>query len=459
MQAGFPLVQYGSFRNSSTAYVLLVSFFNTLITCIIYWLVGYAFAFGGGGNKFIGIQLFAGYNTSTSSMAHWFFHFTLSATVVSIVTSSMGERASFVAYVLVTLFLSAIIHPIVVHWCWNRDGWLYINANDSEMKYVDYAGAGVLHICAGTCSMISVAVAGTRATRFDLVTKKSGHIVPLTVIGGFLLIIGLLAIAAGAKGQTGFANGYANNAVASTVLAAAFGGLVSLVGHQIQSSRDCLRRGIKPSALSSFLSFLTGCMAAMVSVSAGCERYHLWAAVIVGIVGSLLSFIIHFLVTFFKREDPLHTIAVNFGSGVWGLIAAPAFRLYGDITDSQYRIHQKEIVWNLAAGSSIIVWAGILSILIFGMLKLLGLYPIEYDIKGSDILRKGQTTMPLPPGTDPYFPTFSHGNPNDRKNMMNRDYDFPLQQKIGTNNRHPEHYGQINAMANAAYVSEIATQL
>lgn len=455
MQSGFPLVQYG-FHKNSTPHILAVFIFHTMISIVVYWLVGYGLAFGEG-NGILGEDLFAGRNLDTRFLSHWFFHMTLSSTVGSIVITSMGERGSFVSYVIVTVFLSGLIHPLVIHWCWSEEGWLH------EYKgkyYQDYAGAGVIHICAGTCSTIAIAVAGPRAVRSDLIQQKPGHMIPISIFGSFLLITGFLAIGCGAQAgrKIIFSHLSVVNSVTCTILAAIFGGMASLCCHGLQKFCKNNRREAHPYIITSLSYFLAGSMAGMVSVSAGCDKYPMWASVVIGIIGSLFSFVIHFIVTIFK-EDALHVIGVHLGSGIWGLVAVPVFKYPDGIIYGKISIPEMEIAWNLAAGCVIIAWCGVLSIIIFITLKCLKFYSIEYDLKGSDILRQRQTSLPIPSNTDnSYFQVYHSHTGENRNNIMQINYDIPLHPKNQVNHGYSscQHsYG----ICNAAFLGETATQL
>ncbi len=64
----------------------------------------------------------------------------LSVYCVSLVTCGGLERSSILADYVVTLTVSIVIFPIVVHWCWHHQGWL------AQLSYQDQAGAGVIHV-------------------------------------------------------------------------------------------------------------------------------------------------------------------------------------------------------------------------------------------------------------------------------------------------------------------------
>ena len=76
------------------------------------------------------------------------------------------------------------------------NGWL------RDMGFYDYSGSGVVHLLGGTVSAVACAFIGPRKGRFrkdGSPVEIPGHSVPLTFIGGFILIFGFLAFNAGAE--------------------------------------------------------------------------------------------------------------------------------------------------------------------------------------------------------------------------------------------------------------------
>ena len=44
--------------------------------------------------------------------------------------------------------MSCFIYPIVAHWTWHEDGWLY------EADFIDFAGSGAVHLVGGASGFI-----------------------------------------------------------------------------------------------------------------------------------------------------------------------------------------------------------------------------------------------------------------------------------------------------------------
>lgn len=74
----------------------------------MYWLFGYALAWGEKNNLFLGYSNFALSDLphSANTYLHWFFHFTLAALTCSIVSGALAERTNFTVYTLFTILMS-----------------------------------------------------------------------------------------------------------------------------------------------------------------------------------------------------------------------------------------------------------------------------------------------------------------------------------------------------------------
>ena len=106
----------------------------------------------------------------------------------------MAERTAFQAYLGYSVFLTAFVYPVVVHWVWDGDGWLSVFSSDplNDVGMIDFA-AGVVHMTGGFASPMGAAIVGPRTGRFDAAGRPMampGHNAALVVLGTFILWVG-----------------------------------------------------------------------------------------------------------------------------------------------------------------------------------------------------------------------------------------------------------------------------
>ncbi len=73
------------------------------------------------------------------------------------------------------------------------------------LGYHDFAGSGVVHVLGGTCGVVACYFIGARKGRFSEVGITghpiAGHSIPLSALGGFILLFGFLAFNGGSQVQ------------------------------------------------------------------------------------------------------------------------------------------------------------------------------------------------------------------------------------------------------------------
>src|SRR3954471_4944222 len=122
MQAGFALLEIGFSRGKNAGTVVAKILTKFSIAAILYWAVGFAFAFGGGSGHIIGTHGFflrdygdpltafpiMGLSDATIE-SKWFFQFVFCAVSLAIVWGTTLERVKFGVYIIYAIVFSSLI--------------------------------------------------------------------------------------------------------------------------------------------------------------------------------------------------------------------------------------------------------------------------------------------------------------------------------------------------------------
>ncbi len=197
MQCGFAMVEAGFVRSKNVTNILMKNILDGCFGAVAFWAVGWGIAYGVSGdasNGFTGNGQF--FLKGFSDYASWFFQFAFAATAATIVSGAMAERTKFSAYLVYSVFISAFIYPIVVHWGWDGNGWMSAFNPDTSLPgsgYIDFAGSGVVHMVGGFAGLMGAIVVGPRIGKFGedgRVNPIPGHSISLGVLGMFILWFG-----------------------------------------------------------------------------------------------------------------------------------------------------------------------------------------------------------------------------------------------------------------------------
>lgn len=324
MHAGFAMLCAGAIRSKNTMNILLQTILDACVSAIAFYTVGFAFAYGSGNNPngFIGDALFGLSNYSSHSTGSgigkwqdWFFQWAFAATATTIPAGCVAERFNFNAYLGYSLFISAWIYPVVVHWIWSGTGWLsYLNAEPLiRSGMIDFAGSGVVHMTGGFSGLMGCILVGPRLGRFDSNGKPvdmPGHSATLVVLGTVLLWFGWYGFNPGSVLIIGTSNTatVAARAAVTTTLCGASGGLTSLALSFIRHKAWDL------------ISVCNGVLVGFVSITASANVVEPWAAICSGIVGACIFELVCWLFLKLQIDDPLSAAPMHGFCGIWGVI-------------------------------------------------------------------------------------------------------------------------------------------
>lgn len=101
-------------------------FLNASISVLMTWLIGYGLMYGDNDrNNFLGTSLFAadGFEDDTFNYSNFVLTTAVAMAANSIVSGGAAERMTFFGYMILSVFFSGWIYPIVIHWAY--EGWLH----------------------------------------------------------------------------------------------------------------------------------------------------------------------------------------------------------------------------------------------------------------------------------------------------------------------------------------------
>ncbi|CAI4221062.1 unnamed protein product [Auanema sp. JU1783] len=438
MQCGFAFLEAGAVRSKNTTNILIKNLLDSCIAIVGYWSLGWAFAFGTSNNEVIG--LFVGHTefflSGMTNYPKFFFQYVFAATSATIVSGAVAERCEFFNYVTYCTVISTFVYPILTHWGWNPEGWMFkgITSGSINTTYVDFAGAGVVHLCGGTISFAAAYIIGPRIGRFpkdgeEQSIEIKGHSVPFAALGGFILMFGFLAFNGGSMADIVKAGEGEIVALAmiNTMLSGAFAALTYLLIHYIFNGKWTL------------LLTINACLAGMVSSCAGCNNMEPWASSFTGIGAGLIYLGLSKLMISWKVDDPLDAFAVHAGGGFWGLFSTCIISKNGivyTVYDAAAGLPNKHLVgqafaqlgWQMVCALAIMTWSLLWMVPIFLLLRKIGKLrvPEEVEINGLDIYKHGEAAYPLHAyghGWDEFeavrvAPTENNSIEHRRKSMM-----------------------------------------
>jgi len=215
MQMGFALLEIGYVHPKHYGSVLNKNVTDLALAGLAWYVLGWGLTgFGSeGDNPWIATPAIV--KLESSSYSFWFFQLSFAATAATIVSGAVAGRTKMLAYAIVSIVVTGFIYPIVVHWAWDGEGFLY------ELGYLDFAGSGVVHMLGGVLALIGAIFVGPRK---DLDYKPNPATkVFLVSSGSLILFLGWFGFNAGSTGAFNNSMATAAHCVITTVLGAAAG--------------------------------------------------------------------------------------------------------------------------------------------------------------------------------------------------------------------------------------------
>ena len=391
MQAGFAMLETGFTRAKNAANIMMKNLMDFSIGTLAFWAIGFGLMFGADTAGLFGASKFflagAVVDDAFSDFTFWVFQVMFAATAATIVSGAVAERTQFKAYLVYSVFISALIYPVVGHWIWGG-GWL---SNLGPNGVMDFAGSTVVHSVGGWAGLAGALVLGAREGKYVkngangqsgkvMVNAIQGHNMPLAALGVFLLWFGWFGFNAGST-VAGTDLSIAAIAV-TTNLAAASGVVGALVVAWIISG--------KPDPTFA----LNGAIAGLVAITAGCANLAPGSAVIVGFLGGVLVVLsVQFIDRVLHVDDPVGAISAHGVVGAWGTIAVGLFaqEKFGGVNGLFFGGGFGQLGVQIVGVVAVFAWTFVTSLVLFKLIKAtVGLrVSRDEELRGLDIEEHG----------------------------------------------------------------------
>jgi ammonium transporter, Amt family len=322
MQAGFAFLEIGFSRGKNAGTVIAKIVTNFSIAGIMYWAVGFAFAFGGGLGHLIGThgfflrafgdpqQAFPIMGLSDATIeSKWFFQFVFCAVSLAIVWGTTLERIKFGVYVIYAVVFSALIYPIASGWVFGG-GWL-----QSSLGMQDFAGSTAVHLIGATGALAALLLLGARHGKYGPDGRPRaipGHNMPLFGLGVLILWLGWFGFNPGSTLNA--LDGRFTEVLLVTQLAACAGVLGAVVTSYAKTKTvDIGMAG-------------NGAIGALVAITAPSGYVAPWAGVVIGFVAGVIVPLGVYAIDR-RLDDPVGALTAHGLCGVWGTLSCGIFTL------------------------------------------------------------------------------------------------------------------------------------
>jgi ammonium transporter, Amt family len=318
---GLALFYGGMVRKKNVLATLMQSFACTCVVTILWWVIGYSWAFTpgngfiGGASRvlFEGLRYIHGDSSSGLTVSHLaptipesvyaMFQMTFAIITPALIAGAFADRMKFSAMLLFLSAWSLLVYAPIAHMVWEPTGWL------NAAGVLDYAGGTVVHINAGIAGLASCLVLGKRLGYGREAMQP--HNLTYTLIGASLLWVGWFGFNAGSAVAADGRAGMAMLATQMATAAAALGWMFT----------EWAAKG-KPSVL----GIASGAVAGLVAITPASGYVTASSAVLIGAAAGVVCY---FAATSLKRafgyDDSLDAFGVHGIGGILGALLTGVF--------------------------------------------------------------------------------------------------------------------------------------
>ncbi|ROO29941.1 ammonium transporter [Salinisphaera orenii MK-B5] len=232
------------------------------------------------------------------------------ATTASILSGSLIERVRMSAFVIMAVFLGAVVWILAAAWGWHPDGWML-----TELGFHDVAAAGCVHTVAGFFALGVLINLGARIGKFGKngeINDIPPHNLPMTLVGLMLIIVGFFGFLGGCIIYGDWTTIYGNP---TNLSAFGFNTLMGFAGGVI---------GAYAVSREPFW-MMSGGLAGIISAAAGLDLYYPPLAFVIAFLGGCMIPVAGKFIEKMGLDDAVGAVAVHGFAGVWSMVAAGIF--------------------------------------------------------------------------------------------------------------------------------------
>ncbi|MCI1747179.1 MAG: ammonium transporter [Acidipropionibacterium sp.] len=318
MLPGLALYYGGLSRTKNILNTVMIIFCGFAVAAALWVLFGYGLTLGnsvsgkgliGNPSGLWGLHSLVGQETPKGAVPGILiaaFQLIFAGLTVGIVGGAIEGRMKFSSWVVFAgLWVTFVYFPIA-HWVFAFDspdgstigGWI---AN--QLGALDFAGGTAVHMNAGAAALVLALFLGKRRD-FPQVGRPGN--LPISILGGGLLLVGWYGFNGGSAGGI---NESAGVAVTNTLIA----GCLGLAGWLIPEK---IRRGSATS-----LGAISGLLAGLVAITPAANSVSAVGAMIIGLIAGAISFWAQGLKEKLGYDDALDAVSIHLFPGIFGTLA------------------------------------------------------------------------------------------------------------------------------------------
>ncbi len=263
----------GMVRKKNVIATMMLSLVALALGIVQWIIIGYTLAFGSdmggviGSLEFLGLSGIPldGVTNGIPDILFVCFQMMFACLALAILTSGAVGRIKLSSYIVLGLAWLTLVYAPLAHWAWGG-GWA------SQLGALDFAGGTVVHISSGFAALALALVIGKR---IGFGTQNfAPHNIPMTLLGGVLLILGWFGFNAGSA------------LAADTLAASAF----------LVTAAACATGALTWLAISAFtgkpgsLGFISGALAGLVGITPAAGYVNVSGALLIGIITSAVCY-------------------------------------------------------------------------------------------------------------------------------------------------------------------------